>query len=218
MNRIFFAVMLCTINLPKKVNSLGIRIRDMLYANTALFTTPPIMLIAFKAQLDKAIAAQAKVDKGSVQDTADRDTQVLLLFQMLNPVLINYVNTLYKGNRTNILASGFSASNEPNPKEVPSIPVIRKMLMTDLADHIAKIYLAPFPKPVNGSRGVVNYILQVAVGAATEENFKTVLQTTNSRKLLVENLTRGQEVHIRICAWNTRGMSAWSSILDFMPS
>jgi hypothetical protein len=58
----------------------------------------------------------------------------------------------------------------------------------------------------------------VAVGAPTEENFKTVLATTNSRKLFIPNLTRGTEIHIRLCASNARGTSAWSSVTDFMPA
>src|SRR5205823_4300379 len=106
---------------------------------------------------------------------------------------------------------------DPNPKPAPSVPVIRKVLMTDLAEHTAKVYLAPFPA-VEGGRGLANYILQIAIGAPTEANFKTVLTTTNSRKLFIPELTRGVEIHIRLCASNARGTSAWSSVFDFMPS
>jgi hypothetical protein len=209
----------CTINQPKKIIGLGIRVRDLLFVNILLYATPPVTIILFKAQLDKALAAQALVeDGGSTFDTATRDTEVLSLFLMLNPLLLTYVNGLYKGIKDKLLASGFDVSNEPNPKDAPSIPVIKKMLMTDLALHTAKVFLAPFPTLLTGSRGIVNYILQVAVGAPTEENFKTVLATTNSRKLFIPNLTRGTEIHIRLCASNARGTSAWSSVTDFMPA
>jgi hypothetical protein len=219
MKRIFLAVMRCTIGKPKEVISLGIKVRDLLFANIVLFATPPIIFADYKAQLDKAIAAQAKVDKGkgSVADTSARNTQVLLLFLMLNPSLLYYVNGLYKGNKVNILASGFFASDEPNPRSAPSIPVIRKMLMTDLADHIAKIFLAPFPQ-IEGSRGVVNYILQIAVGEDIPANYQTLLITTNSHKLLIPQLARGVEIHVRVAASNSRGTSAWSNVVHFMPS
>ena len=155
--------------------------------------------------------------QGSVADTTNRNTQVLLLFLMLNPSLLYYVNQLYKGNKENILASGFFASDEPNPRVAPTVPVIRRMTMTDLAEHIAKIYLAPFPK-VKGGRGVVNYILQMTIGPAEEANYQTILITTNSRKLLIEQLERGKEIHVRVAASNSRGTSAWSAVVDFMPS
>jgi hypothetical protein len=220
MKRIFLAVMYCTINQPKNVISLGIKVRDLLFANVVLFATPPIVFADYKAQLDKALAAQAKVDKGqgSVADTSDRNTQVLLLFLMLNPTLLYYVNQLYKGNKDNILASGFFASDEPNPREAPPIPVIRKMLMTDLAKRAAKVYLEPFPKPGKGGRGVINFILQIAIGEDLEENYKTIVQTTNSHKLLIEGLDRGKEIHVRVCAWNARGMSLWSPVVHFIPA
>jgi hypothetical protein len=219
MNRIVTAVMHCAISQPKKIISRGISVRDLLFVNVLLFATPPITLILFKAQLDKAIAAQAVVEaKGSVANTATRDAEVLALFLMLNPLLLSYVNGLYKGDKVKLLASGFNVSSEPNPKPSPSVPVIRKVVMTDLALHIAKVYLAPFPALESGSRGVVNYILQIAEGPPIEENFHTVLATTNSRKLFIENLTRGTEIHIRICASNARGTSAWSAVFDFMPS
>ena len=218
MKRIFFAVMRCTFGQPKKIITLGTRVRDLLFTNLPLFATPPVVLADFKAALDKLIAAQAAAVKGGVQATADRNSAELALFLMLNPLLLNYVNTLYKGDKDKLLASGFYASNEPNPKDAPSVPVISKVVTTDLASHIAKVFLAPFPAPTSGSRGVVNYIVQIAVGAPTEENFKTVLIITNSRKLFIPNLTRGVEIHIRVAASNARGMSAWSSVFDFMPS
>ena len=219
MIRILIAVMHCTIKQPKKIIATGIRVRDQLFANILLFATPPVTLLVFKGQLDKAVAAQAVVEdgKGSVTDTAIRDAETLALFLMLNPLLLYYVNGLYKGNKVNLLASGFEVSNEPNPKPAPSIPVVRKVVMTDLDLHTAKVYLAPFPV-VEGGRGLANYILQIAVGPPLEENFKTVLTTTNSRKLFMKNLTRGVEIHIRLCASNSRGTSAWSTIVDFMPS
>jgi hypothetical protein len=220
MNRIVTAVMHCTIFQPKKVITVGIRVRDLLFVNVLLYATPPITLILFKAQLDKAIAAQAVVEDGtgSVAQTATRDSEVLALFLMLNPLLITYVIGLYKGDKVKLLASGFEVSSDPNPKPAPSVPVITKVLMTDLALHKAKVYLAKFPALLTGSRGVVNYIVQVAEGAPTEENFKTVLTTTSSRKLVIPDLTRGTEIHIRICASNARGTSAWSSVADFMPA
>jgi hypothetical protein len=219
MTRIVMAVMHCALNQPKKIISRGISVRDLLFVNVLLFATPPITLILFSAQLTKAIAAQAVVeDKGSVANTATRDAEVLALFLMLNPLLLSYVNGLYKGDKVKLLASGFAASSDPNPKPAPSVPVIRRVAMTDLALHIAKVFLTPFPKLETGSRGVVNYIMQVAVGAPTEENFHTVLATTNSRKLFIPALTRGVEIHIRVCASNARGTSAWSSVFDFMPS
>jgi hypothetical protein len=58
------------------------------------------------------------------------------------------------------------------------------MLMTDLPDHIAKVFLAPFPQ-IEGSRSVVNYILQIAVGEDIPANYQTLLITINSHKLLI---------------------------------
>mgnify|MGYP003340623007 CR=1 FL=1 len=64
MKRIFLAVMRCTLGQPKKIIAVGIRVRDILYANVLLYATPPVTLLAFSAQLATLEAAQAAADEG----------------------------------------------------------------------------------------------------------------------------------------------------------
>jgi hypothetical protein len=218
MKRVKTAVMHCHAQQHQKIIDVGIRVRDKLYANPALYGSPPIAAAIFKVQLNSAIAAQAAAIKGGVKATSHRNAEVTTLFTMLNPVLILYVIRLYKGQADKLLASGFDTSNDPLPRSAPRIPVIKRVEMTDLADHIAKVFLGKIHNPLETKRGLNSYLLQVAVGNRDEESFQTILMTTNSRRLLIPNLQRGKETFIRVCAMNARGISAWSDVISFYPN
>jgi hypothetical protein len=215
MKRIEKAVMHCSVKQPKDIIIVGVKVRDTLYPHVTEYALPPVDEADFIAAVAKAIVSQGKVKGGSTEDTAQRDDDVKDLFTLMNPTLINYVNGLYVGQKAKLLLSGFDVSNDPSPRNVPSIPVIKTVLMSGLA-NTAKVVLEPFDPQPDGTRGVVNITIQTSE-TEVDTDFRTVLTTTNSKKLLIPGLARGKETHIRINATNARGTSAWSAVYHFIP-
>jgi hypothetical protein len=211
------AVLHCTVQQPEKVIERGIKVRDGVYKNTTLYTTPPIAKAVFVAQLNAAITAQGNVKGGGKNATMKRDGIVSELYGMLDHKLLLYVNSLYRGNKDNLAASGFDVVFESTPHEVPAPPVI-KDIINAAPSHSAKILLAKTTSPLNTKTESFEYIVQMAEDDSSEENFKQVLLASSQFKLIITGLQRGKEVFFRIAKRNRRGQSGWSDSFPFMPS
>jgi hypothetical protein len=131
-------------------------------------------------------------------------------------VLVFYVNGLYRGDKVNLLASGFDVLDESLPQGIPSVPIINRVVPGG-EPHSAKFYLAKTPAIPGRKKPSVTYILEMAADADMEENFKRKLSTTNQFLLLITGLTRGKEVFFRLAAKNSRGQSDWTETIPFIP-
>ena len=209
------AVLHCTKRQPLKVTNLGIRLRDGLYAKPLVFPSPPKSLAAFNVLLDAAIKSSSLAKGGGVKDTANQRAAVLALFEVISE-LRDFVNRLHKGNKVNILASGFDTNKEASLHGLPEIPVI-KYIALGPGPHCLKIHLVKRNSETDAAWEKLTYMVQVAFDPDLDENFKTVLVEDNQYKLILTNLTRGKEIFIRIAAKNARGWSDWSSVHPFIP-
>jgi hypothetical protein len=207
------AVMHCTAKEHARLIDRGTLVVAGLNANSTIYPDPnpkPDEL-SLEVGLLVTLSGQAKVN---TQKKEARDQQASKLFGMLLEET-HYVNKVAKGDRATILLSGFEASAEPSPRPVPDVPVIKRV-ENGSAPHSAKIFLAKTTSVLNTKKESLNYIVQMCTDDSKEENWKTVLHTQNSKKLLVLNLVRGQEYFFRISALNARGQSDWSETVAFI--
>jgi hypothetical protein len=213
--RMAMAVLHCTKKQHEKVINLGNRLIDGLYVKILLFPDPLIPKADFKILLKAASESQTEADGGGIKDTGQRDEDVLTLFEAIKE-LRDYVNRLYKGNKVNILASGFDANIEPTPHSLPDVPIIKEIRIGPLP-HSVKIILTKKRNSQILRQESLDYIVQMAIDPSMEENFDTVLITRNQYHLIIDKLTRGKEIFIRIAAKNSRGQSDWSNVASFVP-
>jgi hypothetical protein len=212
--RMALAVLHCTKKQPEKVINLGNRLLDGLYVKILLFPDPPIAKADFKILLKAASESQTEADGGGIKDTGQRDQDVLALFEVIKE-LRDYVNRLYKGNKVNILDSGFDANTEPSPHSLPDVPIIKEIRIGPLP-HSVKIILSKKRNSQILRHESLDYIVQMAIDPGMDENFDTVLITRNQYHLIIDKLTRGKEIFIRIATKNSRGQSDWSNVTSFV--
>jgi hypothetical protein len=127
----------------------------------------------------------------------------------------NYVNFVAQGDRAIILLSGFDASNDPLPLPIPDAPAIRR-IDDGLIPLSAKILLVNQSGPVIVKKRNLWYIVQMSTTPLEQDSFKTVLFTSNSRKLIITGLIRLQEVFFRVAVLNAHGQGNWSPCVPFV--
>ena len=214
MKRIFTAVMHCTTKQIDKLIVLGNKVISGLSANAATFPLPNPAVALLTTEVS-SLETLAGLAKGNTQKKQARDQQAAKVFGMLKTET-NYVNGIAKGDRAVILLSGFDASNEPTPQHIPDAPVIKR-IENGSSPHSAKILLAKTSSPLNTEKIRLTFIVQMTEDDSMEENWKIVLQTQNSKKLIFINLARGKEIFFRIAAMNAHGQSDWSETANFIP-
>jgi hypothetical protein len=214
-SRIARAVLHCWLGQWKLIILRAGKVKENLYVNTGLYPAPKIPEHDFTEQLRLASEAETAASGGGVDETAAFYKETTLLFNMMR-VLIFYVNGLYRGNKVNLLASGFDVLDESVPLCIPSVPLIHRVVPGQ-EPHSAKFYLTKTPGIPGKKKPSVTYIVEMTSDPSKEENFKRKFETTNQFLLLITGLTRGQEVFFRLAARNSRGQSDWTEIIPFIP-
>ncbi|MBI3501446.1 MAG: fibronectin type III domain-containing protein [Bacteroidetes bacterium] len=214
MKRIFFAVMHCTPKQFGKLFQLLNKVIGKLTANSNIYGNPDPSLGVLQNEVVPFEKAIADAKKGGSEATEARNKEALKVHGLLKEEL-TYVNKVAKNDKDTILLSGFDASEEPEPAEVPDAPVIKKIDDGD-SPGTAKIFLAKTTSPLLTKKQKLTFIIEMTTTVSDESSFKTVLLTHNSKKLIVPNLVRGQEVFIRISVMNARGQSNWSTVVSFI--
>jgi hypothetical protein len=213
MKRSFKAVMHCT---AKETSTLVDRSNNVitgLSSNTNTYPQPNPAVDELKAETS-ILAELSGQAKGSSQKKQARDQQAIKVYGMLLAES-NYVNSVAKGDKAIILLSGFDVSAEPSPHPVPDVPVIKR-IEDGNAPHSAKIFLAKITSPLLTTREKLTFIVQMCTDDSKEENWKTVLQTQNSKSLILLSLVRKEEYLFRIAVMNARGQSDWSETASFV--
>lgn len=121
---------------------------------------------------------------------------------------LRYVNPIGNGDKAIIELSGFNASKEPLPHAIPDAPLIKKVV-EGKTPNSAKIILVPM------GRGLF-YTIETTTTPDDENSWKTELLSTNSKKLVLEDLNSEGKIFIRIAAGNARGQGDWSEIKSFI--
>lgn len=204
----FVAVMGCTPKQPSKVLTLVSRVHDGYNDNLTVFATPVPTLIILAAGRDDLglLIAEAK---GNHQKKIERDEKCIEVYNLLINDAIPYVNSIANGDQSIINLSGFRANKEPSPKGIPAKVVIKKVI-DGKSPNSAKIIIENMGSELLYKVQTSPYV------AGSEPSFAPALETTSSRKLLLENLTKGREILIRVAASNTKGMGEWSENYSFI--
>jgi len=209
------AKMGCSKKQYQKVVDRGKKVSEGLYENDVLYAEPPIVKDDFNKQQAKASDAQAVVKGGSIIDTDNRDTQVGLLYDWMNDKLLLYVNGLWMGNRTNLLASGFEVTGDTQPHEVPAPRVINRM-ERGVLPFSAKIYLAKTTGDAKNKKERLTYFVWMRYVDEDDKLYRVVLTTTSKFKLLVSGLVKGREAIFYVTCRNNAGESDKSNCVNFI--
>jgi len=205
----FVAVMGCTPKQPVKVHTLASRVIDGYSDNPTVFTTPVPELINLTKEKD-LLGLHIAEAKGNHQKKIERDEKCVEVYNLLINEGIPYVNSIANGDQSLINLSGFRASKEPTPRGIPAKVVIKKV--TDgKTPQSAKIYLE------NMGTGLTYKVQTSSVVQGAAPSFVPVMDSTSSKKLVLENLEKGKEILIRIAASNTKGTGDWSEPYSFIP-
>jgi hypothetical protein len=211
----------CTAEEPVQVNILAGRVlNDGVFANTTLFPNPPVDKADFEAASDKLdlLIGQAK---GDSKATKNRNAQSVIVYNYLAKLRL-YVKMIADGDVTIINASGFDLNYQPVKMVAPEMPVVKKVLegkvagtyKVILSKHNLKLLLAK--KAGNPNRGA-RFTVQTSLTPTTEASWTTVLENEASTKLLINGLTSGAKIYIRVFASNKAGKSPVSAAFPFIP-
>ena len=215
--KVYVAIIGCSKEEYEVINTVAQSVNDNLYGTwKSLFVDPPVEADAFLEQKDKSVAAQSKaVEFGGKLDISDRNDQSGLLFDMLNVELKPYVNKLYRGNKTNLEKSGLRVSKEPLPHARPFAPSC-KSVKNGLEANTVKFYLNKLVFPPGQGSERLTFMVYMATDPESLENVKEVCKTTNSRKLIAKNVTRGVDRYYYLTAINAAGESDYSERIKYM--
>ncbi len=136
--------------------------------------------------------------------------------------LLDYSKPICNHVLANITLSGFDASNEPMPTEVPPEPVITKVTEGKAA-YTYKVHLKRKSKKYIGltkshaDKTRARYTVQTSVTPLTEGSWVTVLEGAASTKLILTKGIVAGKNYIRVYAINSAGKSQPSAPFPFTP-
>ncbi len=210
--KITVATMGCTKNEPLKVIKRGFSVLDGIYEHATEYATPVVTQLVFEPKVTKANSDQVNV---KIVGVVVRDASTHDLFASLD-LLILYTNGLYKGKPEKLKLSGFGLSSDPSPHGLPIVPVIDRIVKGGFTLS-SKIFLVKKTGGEVTKREKVNNIVQIAVAGEDPLVWVTVLETTNSRKLLILDCVKGKELLMRVAKSNAAGQSDWSAPVPYIP-
>ena len=209
MKKITKAVILCTVKAYVSLSKLALKVKNALTTNASTFpgTAAQVTTLGTDQALFAIYVAGAK---GNTTITNQRNEQALKVMTDLQ-ALLGPVNTVAKGDTGIIALSGFPTSADPTPQSIPSKVVIKRIVdgATTLS---AKIYIESLKL-----RNLTYTVRTTTVAGAgvNDPSWKVVLQTTNSHKLIIPNLTHLQEIYIDVSASNAHGTGLTSDPMTF---
>ena len=210
MKKIIKAVINCTTKAHVALNKKAMKVIKSMTDNAATFpgTDADVAKLAADQKLYAGYIAGAK---GNSQIKAQRDSMAPVIMEDLQE-LLPPVNKVAAGDPAIIAQSGFDSSADPTPSSIPK-QVIIKRIENGETSQTGKIYI--------DSMGQYNLtfhirISTVANAPVNDPSWTTVVQTTNSRELIIPNLTRGKEVFVQVNAMNTAGTGLWSESFSFI--
>jgi len=213
-HRFFKAVMHIVAKQINKIINLVNKVIAGLTANATIYTTPNPAVAVMTTEVNSLITLQGKAKGGGKEPIAKRDAQAVKVFGLLTNELL-YVNSIAQGDKDKILLSGFDVNVQPSPVELPD-KVSIKSLVIGPVDHSVKINLSKFNNPAQITRVKLRFVVDMTTDPSSEDNWDEVISTGNSRKLIIEDLTRKTEYFFRVAAVNTKGQGVWSDTSAFV--
>ncbi|MBB3186094.1 hypothetical protein [Microbacter margulisiae] len=201
------AVLHITSKKPMAVAELSERVAASMAANKTVFPTPDPTLEEFNTERGKLNTNIAEKDGSKIKNQIILD-QTNVVFAMLK-LLLNYTNKVANGDKTIILLSGFDCSNEPVAHGIPGKALIKRVEDGEVACS-AKIYM----EPLNDAD---RYRVETTTTSNDPKSWTTTLDYVSLNNLEIANLTRGEEIYIRVTGGNRHGWGMVSEPVSFMP-
>ena len=210
MKRIITAAIHCKGTAYIKLNERAIKVKNNMITNAGVFpdAAADLALLKTEQELFGTLIADAK---GNSLVKKQRNTLAKKILLRLK-ILVMHVNLVAEGDPTIIILSGFDCSADPIRHPIPVKVVIRRVV-NGASNRTAKIYIEAM-----GQTGLTFNVRVTTIANAVVDdlNWKTVLQTTNSKELVIPDLIRGKEVFITINASNASGTGLWSEAAPFI--
>ena len=209
MKKTIKAVLNCSPREAEEVNKLAITVEEALTLNGASF--PGILAALTKLGTDQAkLNTLIGTAKGNKTFKDQRDLQSEIVYADLQALAI-IVNAVAAGNLGLIDLSGFPSSSDPTPQPIPDKIVIKRIADAKTA-LTAKIFILGLKQ----KRLTYTVRMTTVANASPEDpSWKVVLQTTSSRKLIIPNLVRNQDVYFDVNASNARGIGKFSDAMVY---
>jgi hypothetical protein len=196
---------------PAYFNQVLMRANTVVFAltnNASIFTTPDPALAVLIAQAAMLQGYINDVNDGDHSKIGLRNEASVKLYDMLREELV-YINKIGNHNRGLLEQSGFAVNAMPEPQSVPP-QVIIKRIVDGYSSNTAKIFIYSL------HMRYLIYIVEQSTTPDEETSWKPVLNCTNSGKLFIKNLKRGEEVWFRVCAQSSGGRGQWSNNVYFI--
>jgi hypothetical protein len=210
MKRVAKAVINCGAKAYVKLNKKAIKVKIAMNTNAGFFpgTAADVAQLDTDQTLFDTLIGGAK---GNTTIKAQRNEQAKLVLEDMQTLLAP-VNKAAAGNTAIIALSGFDNSLDPTPQSIPNKVVIKR-IVNGVSGQTGKIYIEPMGQH---SLTFNVRISTVANAPVNDPSWAQVLQTTNSKNLLIPNLTRGKEVFVQVNASNAAGTGLWSETIPFI--
>jgi len=189
------------------VSQLSGRVSTNMTANKTLFPNPDPTLEILDGETLKLNTAIKSKD-GSKVNNQLIDDQTKVVHGMLKSQAM-YVNKVAQGDKAIILHSGFDCNSERTSREIPAKALIKRVEDGNVACS-AKIFVEALDE-------ADRYKVELATTPAEPGSWKTVLDFGALNKMEIRNLTRGQEIFIRVTGGNTHGWGIASESVPFIP-
>jgi len=192
---------------PQKVYQLSGKVQTNMVTNQTVFPDPDPTMAVFSTEVTK-LDTLIKSKDGSKQKNQAIQDQADLVYDWLKS-LIGYVNKVSAGDKTIILLSGFDCNDEPVKRDRPAKALIKRVEDGNVSCS-AKIFVEAL---VDADR----YKVEICTSLTEPANWITVLDYGTLNKLEIRNLTRGQEIYIRVSGGNSYGWGICSEPVVFIP-
>lgn len=206
MEKLYKAVMKCTVLEFMKIWMLAKDVSHLMGINVGIFTDPDVPLADLIIENDKLEVLINAAD-GNHKKKVERDLQAIVVHGMLTDNCA-YTNKIAAGSLGIINKSGYLSSKLPTPAPIPIQIVIKRTVPGNVSDSV-KFFIEPI-----GQRA--DYIVQKTLTPEDAKSFVTVLLTSNSKNLVVKELIRKEEGFYRIAAKSTTGQGVWSKTISFI--
>jgi hypothetical protein len=191
----------------KKVATLGKRVTTGMGDNPTVFTEPDPNLVTIDAETNALNGLIAEAESGDRATIEARNAKAETVYDLLKSE-IAYVNKVANGDRAIILLSGFDANDEAAPVPAPGKVIVRRVDFGP-ESHSAKVII----EPLADAR---YYKIETTTTPTDESSYKVAVDNVSSRDLVIRNLTRGQEIWIRVAGGNAHGWGYWSEPIAFI--
>jgi hypothetical protein len=209
MKRVTKAVMNCNKKSATAVFTRGGEVKSAMTTNASSFPGTAIAVAAVGVDITQ-LGVLIGTSKGNSVIRGLRDALALKIYGELQ-LLLPPVNIAAAGSEAIIGLSGFASSADSSPIAIPNQVIIKK-IVPGKEDLSAKILIESL------KQSNLTYIVRtttIAGAPINDPSWVTVLETSNSKKLILTGLVENQKIFIDMKAKNKRGIGMYSDAMAF---